>query len=548
MSTMDFYNCHHPTIIAVVKQLDLVAQEIERQTHKSHETAFLKAAFDFVRDEVEFSFMMDWTRSALTTLESRKGNCLNKASLLFSILKTKGCYPQVRFCVPQILVSEFCHRMAPDHLWDQFPNTHSPHTAVQVCLPSSQHWITMDPSEDLNLARGMIRYGADPSREICFEGNNDGTPNGFWNYRCRIADDIDYILVKNPVYDAGALDLLNSSLVFLRRFGKHFANAEETHRALKEHLVWQCPTIVQSPTHFLPPPFDPVGSNPTKPVGSNPTKSFYCNHNHPQVRALASSLRKQASNDNKMFAQLAFRWVRDRIRYNFQPNWSVPVEHTLAIQQAMCSTKACLLVALLRAGGLKAGFFLHRQDAGEVFLVPEWISRHYGNHSIHVLAAVQLEGSEWLKLDVYIDKFLGKSLDALNRHADGTPLTPGVQYMVHFDGETHACYTPDHENMKFTDSLDRFLSQKSRIHPSILQSHNVVLEFIRKLGPLYTSVEEVLPAMDRYMTTFYPKLVAEVKALPLHKTRAHSQKPPSSSYQHPMTHPHLSSSSLRSKM
>ena len=97
----------------------------------------------------------------------------------------------------------------------------------------------MDPSEDLNLARGMIRYGADPSREICFEGNNDGTPNGFWNYRCRIADDIDYILVKNPVYDAGALDLLNSSLVFLRRFGKHFANAEETHRALKEHLVWQ---------------------------------------------------------------------------------------------------------------------------------------------------------------------------------------------------------------------------------------------------------------------------------------------------------------------
>ena len=87
-----------------------------------------------------------------------------------------------------------------------------------------------------------------------------------------------------------------------------------------------------------------------------------CDANSPAARRLASDL--HATTSDKTFVEVAFAWVRDQVWYTHLENWALPVEHTLARRRGMCSS--CLLVALLRAAGLDAGFLVETANLREV--------------------------------------------------------------------------------------------------------------------------------------------------------------------------------------
>lgn len=274
---------------------------------------------------------------------------------------------------------------------------------------------------------------------------------------------------------------------------RHFGNPAAcfTFDGLEEYLLLHCPMIVGT-AQVLPP-------NYPEDVAE------FCNLRDAQVQAIAGRLRRRKSDDTA-FCIAAFRWVRDEILYTLQPEWSVPVGHTLAIRHGMCSTKSCLLTSILRAGGLQAGFFVKEQNAAEAFLAPKWICEHYGSKSVHILSGVYLKG-RWIKLNPYIDRYLGASMNEANL-ASGE----NFGFVVDFDGQSHALACSDCE-MRFFDNIDFIMRKKSRVPPVVIQCHNICFEILRKFGSIFSSAENVLQAMEHHLMALYPSLVAEVVSL-----------------------------------
>ena len=490
----DFCNSQHPAIQKLVVQLEssITDGNTNNLEDVTAEEAFVKAAFDWVRDEIQFQFLLDWTFGVEETLTSGEGNCLNKACLLVAILRARGLEANFKIGRFPLKGGDLVFRMAPDWVWKLFPCSSSPHCVVTVCLgknTDNERWIVMDPSTDSALADGMRRYG-NPAASFTFDGKHDAIYPSFHKLSSKTYPDIDFILQKKPTYTASVVSLMKSSTYFLRKLSSQFSSPESVGYALENYLLHGCPQIIQSVPN-LPPAYP-----------GSPLKNEFCNPRHPKVQDLVVKLRRKTKTDNE-FVIAAFRWVRDNIHYTLQTEWDIPVDHTLATGQGMCSTKACLLTSILRSYGLKAGFFLMEQNAKEAFAAPEFLLDHYKSKSIHILSGVHLNG-EWIKLDPYIDRYLGTSMDEANM-----VLEEGFSFVVDFDGDNHALGYKDRP-MKFFDNIDFLMRKKSRIPTAVIRCHNVCLELMRLFGAMFSSPDDVVRAMEDYLLTFYPTLVKEV--------------------------------------
>ncbi len=109
---------------------------------------------------------------------------------------------------------------------------------------------------------------------------------------------------------------------------------------------------------------------------------------HPAVRALASDLARGAPSPAEI-ARRAFEWVRDRVAHTDDCGAEVvtcSASSALAHRTGFCYAKSHLLVALLRAAGLRAGLCYQRLASGDGFV-------------LHGLAAVELPGVGWYRVD-----------------------------------------------------------------------------------------------------------------------------------------------------
>lgn len=107
----------------------------------------------------------------------------------------------------------------------------------------------------------------------------------------------------------------------------------------------------------------------------------------PGVVALAGSLREQTTSDPD-FARVSFEWVRDQVAHSLDvqdPRVTVSATEVLADRVGLCFAKSHLLVALLRAEGIPAGFCYQRLGDGDSFV-------------LHGLVAVYLAG-DWHRQD-----------------------------------------------------------------------------------------------------------------------------------------------------
>ena len=105
------------------------------------------------------------------------------------------------------------------------------------------------------------------------------------------------------------------------------------------------------------------------------------------VVALAASLREEAPSDAD-FAHAAFEWVRDQVAHSLDaqdPRITVSAAEVLSGRVGLCFAKSHLLVALLRAEGIPAGFCYQRLGDGDTFV-------------LHGLVAVYLAGG-WHRQD-----------------------------------------------------------------------------------------------------------------------------------------------------
>ncbi len=112
---------------------------------------------------------------------------------------------------------------------------------------------------------------------------------------------------------------------------------------------------------------------------------------HPDVSRLASTMAAQ-SRDKTEIAKRCFEWVRDKIKHSYDYQLS-PVtcsaSEVVAAGTGYCFAKSHLLVALVRANNIPAGFCYQR------------LSRDYNGQPfvLHGLVAVHIPRYGWYRID-----------------------------------------------------------------------------------------------------------------------------------------------------
>lgn len=233
----------------------------------------------------------------------------------------------------------------------------------------------------------------------------------------------------------------------------------------------------------------------------------FCNHEHPKVQELAAKLRlDNEDGDHTAFVTAAFKWVRDEIKYVILADWTVPVEFTLESREGNCGTKACLLSAILRAGGIKKediGFGVQRiTTADEFFIVPEWVVKACSKKSIHFTLLVNLKG-KWIHLDTSLDSAL---TNAVGHCSELETVT--------FDGENHAVLGGhvgfDPTCVTFFPTIDEFMRKKSRVPAAFRHCFNLAFDYARSYAWKCTSKEELCMQVERYLTGSHRVVCQEV--------------------------------------
>ena len=125
-----------------------------------------------------------------------------------------------------------------------------------------------------------------------------------------------------------------------------------------------------------------------------PDPTTLCDLDHPAIQTLAGQLRRETPSAT---AEAVFHTIQ-RMPYRFGL-WQETASRTLARGSGMCTTKANLQVALMRALGLEAGFVEVPLEIGVLgVLMPEAWRGLMRNHVKHYFAAVRL-GGRWHPAD-----------------------------------------------------------------------------------------------------------------------------------------------------
>jgi CRP-like cAMP-binding protein len=125
------------------------------------------------------------------------------------------------------------------------------------------------------------------------------------------------------------------------------------------------------------------------------TEAEYCDHHHPRVAALAQQLRR-ATPFETACAIWSHVWS---MPYRFG-SWQWSASDTLGRGHGMCTTKAVLQVALMRAAGIEGGYVKATLDGALVraCMAPVYHPRFERATFKHYYAAARLSG-RWIPLD-----------------------------------------------------------------------------------------------------------------------------------------------------
>ncbi len=127
------------------------------------------------------------------------------------------------------------------------------------------------------------------------------------------------------------------------------------------------------------------------PPAQMPDPASLCDHDHPEIRRRAVRLRRATPTST---ARAIFHFIQ-AMPYRFG-HWHERASDTLRRGVGMCTTKANLQVALMRAAGLEAGFVetpMPMSKLGKLMPDP-WLALM--RHEVrHYFAAVKLNGTWW---------------------------------------------------------------------------------------------------------------------------------------------------------
>jgi transglutaminase-like putative cysteine protease len=129
-------------------------------------------------------------------------------------------------------------------------------------------------------------------------------------------------------------------------------------------------------------------------------QTFYCNHGHPEIQAVAAGL-KSGESDPAAIAKRTFYFVRDRFPFGFDL-YQRKASEILKNGYGVCWNKSLLLTALLRCNGIPAQF-------GSIPLKRSFVRPAVGawhrlaNHPYHHCLVHAWLNDRWTILDAVLD-------------------------------------------------------------------------------------------------------------------------------------------------
>lgn len=138
-----------------------------------------------------------------------------------------------------------------------------------------------------------------------------------------------------------------------------------------------------------------------------PTKYLDCNC--PRVKKIVYEITNSyVSNWEK--AKALFSWVKEEIKFKFG-YWGIKASEVLKRKTGMCTNKANLLIAFLRAVRIPAGYGILRVNTKNFYgeLMCPSFSRLVSSNTTHIYVGIFL-GGEWLRCDPSVDSELAIAL------------------------------------------------------------------------------------------------------------------------------------------
>ena len=205
------------------------------------------------------------------------------------------------------------------------------------------------------------------------------------------------------------------------------------------------------------------------PPAELPEADTLCDHDHPEIRRRAIRLRRATPSST---AEAIFLFVQS-MPYRFGP-WQERASDTLARGSGMCTTKANLQVALMRAAGLEAGFVEMPMEMDVLgLLMPLGWQPMMRQTVRHYFGAVKL-GGRWHAADSsYTD-------DAMRVYAQGIPEAVTVIPAWLGEGRPYSPTLMLHEmdlfDIQVRPEINEVMGKKSRFHPRHFEALNTRLD------------------------------------------------------------------------
>ena len=211
----------------------------------------------------------------------------------------------------------------------------------------------------------------------------------------------------------------------------------------------------------------------------------FCDYSHPDIQKLAHEIAAKYDNPKDKAIAL-FYWVRNNILYRVGM-WNRKASETLAEKEGTCTNKSNLLVALLRANNIHAGYGVMKVNGQEYFgpiilpIFKKWVSKE----SVHIYCYVRIK-DRWIKIDPSPDKKLSDNTSYYN------PTTIHVEW----DGFNDATekIDPSHilDDSKPISNIDYLIKKIPKNAKGIpLKVGNLYILFVRNNAQKINNIKEL---------------------------------------------------------
>jgi len=224
-------------------------------------------------------------------------------------------------------------------------------------------------------------------------------------------------------------------------------------------------------------------------------ETYYCDYSHDSIQKIARGFMERYKDQNELAKKL-FYFVRDNTRYTVG-NWNKRASYTLKFGYGTCTNNANLLVALLRACDVPAGYGVMEVIGPDYFgeIVPPRLSRTVSKKSKHVYCYVYLN-EIWIKCDPSDDEPLSINTQHLNPQSN----------IVEWNGISDAVLNllPSHilSDSGPINNIDYIINKRQRMSMYIpVRIGNFYIDFLRKKGMEIKTIEEMENKFEDWLKT-----------------------------------------------